>query len=207
MDKIMKILSKKNLAEVATELIAGQTIVFPTETSYGLGCDATNQNAVDKIFEIKKRPQTKSLLVVVPTIEMAKKYLQWNDLLEQLANKYWPGPLTIVGEYKSDQPTANQLADGVVSKEKTLALRVIDNPVAKFLSEQLGKPLVATSANISETEDTYIAQEIIKNFSNQEFQPDIILDYGELPKNKPSTIVSVVGNELKILRQGNVQIV
>ncbi|MFA5062316.1 MAG: L-threonylcarbamoyladenylate synthase [Patescibacteria group bacterium] len=207
MDKIMKILSKENLAEVAAELTNGQTIVFPTETSYGLGCDATNQKAVDKIFAIKKRPQTKSLLVVVPTIEMAKKYLEWNDLLEQLASKYWPGPLTIVGEYKNDQPTGYQLANGVVSTEKTLALRVTSHPVPKFLSEKISKPLVATSANISETESTYSAQEIIKNFSNQAFQPDIILDYGELPKNKPSTIVSVVGNELKILRQGNVQIV
>lgn len=198
----MIICSECNLAEVAAKLLSGGTIIFPTETSYGLGCDATNQDAVDKIFEIKNRPQTKSLLVVVPTIAMAKEYLQWNDLLEQLANKYWPGPLTVVGECNQNNP----LAKGVLSPADTLALRVTNHPIPKFLSEQLGRPLVATSANISETGDVYSPEQIINIFQNQSVQPDIAMDYGELPKNKPSTIVSVLGNELKILRQGDLEI-
>jgi L-threonylcarbamoyladenylate synthase len=187
-----------NLADVTAKLLAGGVIIFPTETSYGLGCDAANQNAVDRIFEIKNRPQTKSLLVVVPTVAMAKEYLQWNDLLEQLANKYWPGQLTVVGEHN---PQSN-LAHGVLSPVDTVALRVTGHPIPKYLSGQLGRPLVATSANISEGGDVYSPEQIINIFKNQTVQPDIAMDYGELPKNKPSTIVSVLGNELKILRQG-----
>ena len=98
----MKILSECNLSEVVVEILNGETIVFPTETTYGLGCDATNQKSVDKIFKIKGRKSDKPLLVVVPTVEMAKKYLKWNDTLDKLAKKYWPGALTIIGEYKRD---------------------------------------------------------------------------------------------------------
>ena len=95
----MIILTEQNLFEAVEYLKAGKTIVFPTETSYGLGCDAANQEAVNKIFKIKGRKSDKPLLVVVPTIEMAKKYLVWNNLLEDLASRYWPGPLTLVGKY------------------------------------------------------------------------------------------------------------
>ena len=198
----MRIIKKNQLDEAMEFLKKGKILVFPTETSYGLGCDATNQSAVDKIFKIKGRKSDKPLLVVVPNIEMAKKYLVWNELLDKLANKYWPGPLTIVGEAQSDCG----LAKGVFSSEGTLALRVTNHPTPKFISESLGKPLVATSANIADTGDLYSAEEVAKIFENKENQPDIILDYGELPHAKPTTIASVINNELKILRQGELEI-
>lgn len=198
----MKVINNEQLSIAVECLKRGKVLVFPTETSYGLGCDATNQEAVDKIFKIKERKKGKSLLVVVPTVEMGKKYLVWNNLLEKLANKYWPGPLTVVGRA---QPNCG-LASGVVSAEGTLALRVTNHPIPKFLSESLGKPLVATSANIAAAGDMYNAQEIAKLFENKENKPDLILDYGTLPKNLPSTIVSAVDDELKIIRQGDLLI-
>jgi len=97
----MKILTECNLAQIVVELLNGKTVVFPTETSYGLGCDATNQEAVDRIFKIKERRGDKPLLVVVPTVAMAKKYLVWNNLLEKIASKYWPGAVTVVGSYST----------------------------------------------------------------------------------------------------------
>jgi L-threonylcarbamoyladenylate synthase len=142
----VEIIDQKNLDKAVLALQNGQTIVFPTETSYGLGCDATNQDAVDKIFKIKGRKSDKPLLVVVPDIEMAKKYLVWNDLLEDLASKYWPGPLTVVGEYSKK----DNLAKGVVATDNTIAVRVTDFPLTKLLSEKLNRPLVATSANLSD---------------------------------------------------------
>ena len=81
----MQVLTEYNIASLVSDIRLGKTVVFPTETSYGLGCDATNQAAVDQIFKIKGRRSDKPLLVVVPNIEMAKQYLVWNDLLEKIA--------------------------------------------------------------------------------------------------------------------------
>lgn len=215
----MRILNKENLPEAVEYLQAGKTIIFPTETSYGLGCDATNQDAVNKIFKIKGRRSDKPLLVVVPTIEMAKKYLVWNNLLDKLASNYWPGPLTVVGEYNNFQ-----LANGVVSANNTIAIRVTNHPVAKYLSEKLELPVVATSANLADAGDVYDVKKVIEVFSekpasrlvahpfgsaassNSAGRPDIIIDGGVLPHNPPTTIVSVVNSNLKILRQGQIKI-
>lgn len=198
----MKVINQCNLAEALAALQAGQTVIFPTETSYGLGCDASNQEAVDKIFKIKQRRSDKPLLVVVPNIEMAKKYLVWNDLLEDLSKKYWPGPLTVVGEYNQK----DNLAKGVVAADNTIAVRVTDFPLTKFLSESLGGPLVATSANLADAGNIYSTRDLEDVFSSKEEKPDIILDGGDIPSNAPTTIVSVVGGNLKILRQGQIKI-
>ena len=87
----MKIINRENISEAVGQIVEGKVIVFPSETSYGLSCDATNQEAVDKIFKIKGRPSDKPLLIVVPSVEMAKKYLEWNEQIDELAKKYWPG--------------------------------------------------------------------------------------------------------------------
>lgn len=196
----MKAFNQENIKEVVFFLEQGQTIVFPTETSYGLGCDSTNQDAVDKIFKIKERQRGKPLLIVVPTVEMAKKYLQWNVLIEKLSDKYWPGSLTIVG--KSNR----SLSNGVISQNGTVAIRVTNHSVPKYLSEQLDRPIVATSANISDEGDIYNFSDIIESFKNKKEQPDMVLDYGNLPKKRPTTIISVENNKFEILRQGELEI-
>ncbi len=198
----MKTLKECNLSEVVVGLLSGKTLIFPTETSYGLGCNATNQQAVDAIFKIKVRDENKSLLIVVPSIEMAKQYLVWNEAIEELAKKYWPGPLTIVGNYKLD----SGLAQGVVSKNNTVAVRVTTHSIVKFLSESLGKPIVATSGNISGVGDIYNAKDVEAMFAGKTNQPDIILDFGQLPKNLPTTIVDATENNINILRQGELRI-
>src|SRR3989344_1820980 len=206
----MIIIDKSELLKAVEYLKQGKTLVFPTETSYGLGCDATNQEAVDKIFKIKGRQGDKPLLVVVPDVEMAKKYLVWNNLLDELAGKYWPGPLTVVGEYLSlrgalsDEAiprfgSANDgiaalpsvarndnLAVGVVSPDNTIAVRVTDYPLTKLLSSGLGRPLVATSANLADAGDVYDSKKI-------GIKPDILIDGGVFPPNPPTPIVSGLG--------------
>lgn len=174
----------------------GKIVVFPTETSYGLGCDATNQKAVDKIFKIKKRPRSKPLLVVASSVAMAKKYLRWNKTLDKLAKKYWPGPLTIIGESRA------ALAKGVVAPDNTVALRVTSHPIARRLCAKLGRPIVATSANISDAGDAYDSRELVKIFAGKKHAPDFLIDAGYLPRRAPSTIVSVTGEKIKIIRQG-----
>lgn len=197
----MKIMTECNLAQIVSEILNGKVLVFPTETSYGLGCDATNQESVDKIFKIKGRTDDKPLLIVVDSIESAKKYLRWNEMLEKLAQKYWPGSLTIVGEY-----IGGNLAKGVVSKDNTIAVRVSDFSFLKSITQKIQKPLVATSANLAGEPSLFDPREIVKVFSEKENQPDLILNYGVLPKSEPTTLVSIVGDKIKILRRGTLNI-
>lgn len=250
----MEILKQNQIGEAAEMLKKGKILVFPTETSYGLGCDAANQDAVNKIFQIKGRTEDKPLLVVVPSVAMAKKYLLWNNTIDNLAKKFWPasatavakavaakkasagkpGPLTVVGKNLSlrgavsdeaipkfgsasrgiaassrlyGTPRNDILANGVISADGTIAVRVTAFPALREIAEKLGRPVVATSANLSGAPALYSAKEIIAAFAGKKWQPDFILDYGILPKNLPSTIVSAINDELKILRQGELKII
>lgn len=201
--------------EEAIELLkSGKTLIFPTETSYGLGCDATNQKAVDQIFKIKGRPDNKPLLVVVPTVEMAKEYLEWTPLLEKISKKYWPGSLTVVGLLKSKKSQKNEnvlkkikpLAKGVVSKFGTVAVRVTRAEVPNYLSKELGHPVVATSANVAGLGDLYYSTDVLNMFEERKVKPEGFLDAGILPKNLPTTIISVVNNKVEVLREGEVKV-
>ncbi len=203
----MLLVGKKELKKAVELIKRGNIVVFPTETSYGLGCDAANQEAVNKIFKIKGRAGDKPLLVVVPTVAMAKKYLVWNNLLERLAKRYWPGAVTVVGKQNQKLNIKYQkLSNGVIFENSTVALRVTDSPIPKFLSAKLGRPLVATSANIADAGDAYNAREIIKIFQKRKYKPDAVIDGGVLPHRPPTTMVSVVGGKLKVVRQGEVKI-
>lgn len=191
-----------NLEQIVREFKEGKVLVFPTETSYGIGCDAGNQKAVDRVFKIKNRPKRKPLLVVVPSIEAAKKCLVWNDVLEKLANKYWPGPLTIIGKCQKD----TCMSRGVISGKNCIAVRVTDHPFLKDLLELLGHPLVATSANISDARELYDPVQIGQCFSCRKFQPDFIVDGGLIPDNKPTTLVDVSDGIVKVIRKGDIEI-
>ncbi len=198
----MKIIkqSEIDIAQIVGELKEGKTIVYPTETCYGLGCDATNAEAVEKIFAIKKRQSDKAVLVLVPDVEMVMQYVDWNEQLEELSQKYWPGPLTVVTKVKEN----TALPKGVLSSDNTLAFRVTEHPFAKELAEFLGKPLVSTSANISSHASPYDIESVLKMFENTDNQPDVIIDAGTLPHRSPSTIVRVENGELSVLRQGEI---
>jgi L-threonylcarbamoyladenylate synthase len=137
---------------------------------------------------------------------MAKEYLEWSPLLESLAKRYWPGAVTIIHKSTKAQKHKSTLAIGVIGQDDTIAVRVTNAEIPKYLSEQLGRPVVATSANLADVGDVYDAQELLKMYEGREFQPDAIINVGILPKNPPTTIVSVVGGELKVLRQGSIKL-
>jgi len=195
----MEILKPDNLDRVVEILKNGGVIIYPTETTYGIGCDATNQEAVSRIFQIKGRTPDKPFLVVMPNVGMAKKYLVWNKNLEKLSDKYWPGAVTVIGKAKNDF-----LVAGVVSQEKTLAVRVTRFAWLQKLFAQFCHPLVSTSANLSGSSEVYDPEHLIKIFANQKHTPDAIVVAGVLPIVPPSTLVDTTGPELKILRQGEV---
>jgi L-threonylcarbamoyladenylate synthase len=197
----MKILNKIDSEFILAEFLAGKTFILPTETSYGLCCDATNQNATEKIFSIKGRRADKPLLVVVPTVAMAKQVLVWNETLEKIAKQYWPGPLTVVGDARLD---FFKLAAGVLGKDGTVAVRVTADSFLSSLVDKLGRPMVATSGNISETSNIYDSTDVIAQFSGRTLMPDYLFSAGKLPRHTPTTIVSVVDDKLKIIRQGEI---
>lgn len=198
----MQILKIENLKidEIADELKKGMSLVYPTETCYGLGADATNEKAVAKLFDIKKRQQNKTMLVIVPDIAMARQYIHWDENINEVANTYWPGPLTVVAKAKED----SGLASGVIAEDGTLAFRVTSNYLSSDLSRALGKPLVSTSANIAAMDSPYEAEAVINMYSEEPVQPDIIIDAGELPHLLPSTIVRLVGGTREVIRQGSI---
>ncbi len=197
------------LKTVTNHLKKGGIIVYPTETAYGLGCDATNQKAVNVVFKIKNRKKSKTLPLIVGSVKMVKKYCTVSVLEEGLIKKYWPGALTLVlGVKKNILP---RLAIGCVAKDKTVAIRVSKNKMAQLISLKLDQPIVSTSANLSGKKECYSIAEVVKNLCpNQvkcQLEKSILLvDGGRLKKQKPSTIVRVEENGwLKVLRKGEIK--
>lgn len=189
------------VSEIVRALLAGQTVVYPTETSYGLGADATNAVAVAKLFAIKKRQAEKSMLVLMTDVAMAKQYVAWSEALDELARKYWPGALTVVAPLKPDA----HIAPGVIGPNNTIAFRVTSHPLASALVAGLGRPLVSTSANIAAQASPYDCESVLKMFAHETDQPDWVLDAGSLPVRSPSTIVQIApGEPLRVLRQGEI---
>ncbi|PIR75945.1 MAG: threonylcarbamoyl-AMP synthase [Candidatus Magasanikbacteria bacterium CG_4_9_14_0_2_um_filter_42_11] len=188
-----------DISSLTKALSAGQTIVYPTETCYGLGCDATNQSAVDTIFDIKKRQRNKPVLVVVHDLSVMLEHVFDSRTLFEIEEKYWPGPLTVVTKARPD----STLAKGVIAEDGTVAFRITEHPIAKALCKAIDGPLVSTSANISTHESPYDIKDVLAMFEHQLVQPDIVIDGGKLPHESPSTIVRIhEDGTLEVLREG-----
>jgi len=120
-----------------------KTLLYPTDTVWGIGCDATSEEAVAKIFEIKQRSESKSLVILVDSFEMLKKYIpKVSEAVLALLSKT-TNPTTII----YDNPVG--LAKNVVAADNTVAIRIVQNEFCRRLINQFGKPIVSTSANIS----------------------------------------------------------
>jgi L-threonylcarbamoyladenylate synthase len=195
--------SSDALERALATLRMGGTLVYPTETCYGLGCDARNSEAVGRVFDIKMREKGKPVLVIADDSALFMKYVERNETIEELARTYWPGPLTIVATLKDGG--GQGLATGVIGENNSIAFRVTSHPFAAALTRELGAPLVSTSANISTHSDPYDIDYIVDMFHDKKNQPDMIIDAGDLPHHSPSTIVRVeVDGTKTILRQGEI---
>jgi len=195
--------NKKNMNEIITALNNGAVLVLPTDTVYGLVCDAKNKKAVEKIYKIKKRPRSKPLPVFVRDFKMAKELAEIDKEQERILNKKWPGKYTFILKSKCQNPNvkSNPKSKTYGINKETIALRI---PRYKFLNDLLkkvDKPLAQTSVNISGQPSLNNIKEIIKIFSSQRNQPDLIIDAGNLPKNKPSVIIDLTNSKIKILRK------
>jgi len=192
----------------------GKILAYPTDTSYGLAADAENFEAIRKLYRIKGRQFNKPIHVVVPSVAYAKKIVKWNKTASNLVEKFWPGALTLVLPLKTKGDDGYRLLS---AGNRTIGLRMPNNQIALDLAKYLKRPITATSANLSGKADTYSAKDVLKQFEKKKSQPDIIINFGKLPKRKPSTVVKITppdplfrkegeGSKIEILRQGPVKI-
>lgn len=183
------------LIEKAVDLITkGGVIVYPTDTCYGIGCDATNPSAIKKIFKIKGREKNKPLPLIASSLEMIEKYVFMDERAIKLYRAF-PGISVALRKKGSDIPD-------IVNKEK-VAFRIPSNEMSKKLCELSGKPLVSTSANLSGDPSPYSIEEVKLSLKKSLNQIDLFIDSGILNNNPPSTIVDLV--EGKIGRIGSVK--
>lgn len=198
-EKIMQ----KSIDNAVEIMRRGGTVVYPTETAYALGVDATNPRAVAKIFKIKNRPADKNLPAICHTKKQVEQFFELPALGWKLWLKYWPKPVSIILERKSPSLILplNKGEEGGGTP-----VRISSNKTARDLARKLNRPITATSANISGLGAIYDAKEIIEEFEGKKYQPDMILDGGKLPKRPPSTIVKIIGDKIEIIRRGEVEI-
>lgn len=188
---VVLMVKKQNLATIvnkATKSIkSGGVIVCPTDTVYGLVCDAANKETMARLFLIKQRPPNKPIPIFVAGIEMAKEFAEINKKQEAFLKKVWPGAVTVVLKSKKGEGTI-----GMRMPKYRLILEII---------ERLGRPIAETSANISGKPATTKIKEVLKCFKGGENQPDLVLDAGDLKLAKPSRVIDFTGSEPVTLRE------
>lgn len=199
--------SPADLQKATEAILSGCVVAHPTETCYGLACDLTNQEAVEKLFAIKKRPDGQPVSALFPDITEAKKWAVWTQQAEKLAAKFLPGPLTIILRVRPDTPELflTPKPKGDVTHQ-TVGVRISSSLMATALAQLAGVPIATSSANLHGQANPYSVDDLLAQFSAEKFQPDIVLDGGVLPSQPPSTIIDCTGDVLRVVRKGNVEI-
>jgi len=160
----------------------GGVVAYPSETCYGFLANYHDQSAIAKIYALKKRPLDKQFLVIAGDLAEVAKIATLTPLARKLAQKFWPGALTLV----------------LPSGTETLAVRVPAHTFSRKLLQACGFPLVSTSANLAGADNPYSPAEVVK------LKPDLLIDAGQISPEPPTTIADCTGNELRILRLGKI---
>ena len=187
------------LAEAAELIRAGQPVAIATETVYGLAADATNPAAVARIYEAKGRPSFNPLIVHVPDLAAALAIGEFSADALDLAQRHWPGPLTLVVPLKPNAGIASLVTAGL----PTIALRVPGHRAMQALLRATGRPLAAPSANASGSISPTRAEHVLKSLGGR---IPLIVDDGPTQRGIESTIVAATGGPLRLLRSGPIAI-
>ena len=183
-------LDSEQYEEIASVFKNGGIAIYPTETVYGIGCNLLNKDSIERIFSIKKRDKDKNFISLFKNIEMVKNYTgEISNMERYLMKNFWPGELTLVLKEKN--------------KDSTIACRISPHEFIKNIFNYIDFPIISTSANISGQDFKGKIKDIIKVFNGK---VDIIIDAGDINDTTPSTIVQVVNNKVKILRQGKLKL-
>lgn len=191
-------LSRELKEQINTVLNGGGVIAFVTDTVWGLGALPSSEEGVKKIYEIKKREAQKPLILMSNEIENLLPYVKpLNDKAKELIKKHFPGALTLV------LPKSDKTSDYITSGFDTVGIRVPDNAIFKEICQAVdGHVLATTSANLSHEPSAKTYEQVLENMGGK---CDLIIgDYGQVAKGLESTVVLVLENEMKVLRQGKV---
>src|SRR5213082_2368857 len=187
------------IADAARLILAGEPVAVATETVYGLAADATNAEAVARIYEAKGRPSFNPLIVHVIDLAVAERLGDLNDEARALAEQHWPGPLTLVVPLRAGSGIASIVTAGL----STIGLRVPGHPAMRALLGAVGRPLAAPSANASGSISPTRAQHVAKSLGGR---IPLILDAGPTERGLESTIVAATGGPLRLLRPGPIEV-
>jgi len=198
---LMQIVNEKNpnAATLAHKFLrAGKIIAIPTDTVYGLACDASNLRAVEALYKIKNRDEKKPIAIFLRDIAHAKKIFIFDETAEKIAARFLPGALTLVLKKRNEanSPLASNLNK---ADDEFLGFRLVDSFFVKKIFEKFDGILAVTSANMSGETAANTAQEIKRNLSDL----DLLIE-GELSSQPASTVVKIDNNKITILRQGSV---
>ena len=183
--------------KAVTHWRAGQLVAMPTETVYGLGADATNGEAVARIYSVKSRPQFNPLIIHVADARAANRYVEWTDEADALADAFWPGPLTLVLKRRM----RSRISELVSAGGDTLAIRMPSNPVALQLLQALDGAIAAPSANRSGRVSPTTAQHVRDELGDA---ISLIIDGGPCDVGVESTVLDLSGAVPVLLRPGSV---
>lgn len=187
--------SPETVQRVASFLDDGNIAALPTETVYGLGADATNRDAVEKIFKAKGRPDFNPLIVHVSSIDMARKISEFNSTADLLAQTYWPGPLTFILPLRESAGIAGNVTAGL----KTIGVRMPASDVTRAIIDRLGKPVAAPSANASGSLSPTKPEHVARSLAGR---VDMIVTGGKADIGLESTIIDLTSEQPVLLRAG-----
>ena len=187
--------TKTTILKAADLIKAGDVVAFPTETVYGLGASAYNPNAIAKIYAIKNRPSFNPLISHIAEVDFLKEYAIVDDRVLNLAKKFWPGPLTFILKRKDDNPALDLACAGL----KKISVRMPNHPVALALIQAAGVPIVAPSANKSQSISPTTARHVQNSLGDA---VPMILDAGACKVGVESTIIDVSSKQIVLLRAG-----
>jgi L-threonylcarbamoyladenylate synthase len=184
------------LCQAAEAIRRGGVVLYPTDTIYGLGCDALNVKAVKRIYKIKHRSENNPALVLVHNKTMLNELVDdITPLARRLIKMFWPGPLTMIFNASRD------IHRSLISKDGKIGIRIPKNKFCMKLIAKCGTPLLSTSANISGSKTITTVDTLKKVFAGK---VDLFMDAGDLELALPSTIVDVSGWRLVVIREGTI---
>lgn len=182
----------RHIHQVVEALQHGGVIVYPTDTTYGIGCDIFNRKGVKKIFQIKQRDSRKPFSFICSDLAEISNYAQVSNFAFKIMKRHLPGPYTFVLEATKIVP------DSLSTKQKTVGVRIPENKICQAIVKELGHPLVTTSANISGEQTLQDPIEIDETMGHM---VDIVVD-GGISLGDSSTVISLVDDHIEVIREG-----
>ncbi len=177
---------------VVEALAQGAVISYPTDTVYGIGCDIFSKSGIERIYQLKDRSRKKPLSFICSDLKDISRYAQVSDTAYRIMRKHLPGPYTFILEATKEVPRI------MMSKRRTVGIRVPDNPICLALVEELMHPIITTSANVSDMSPICDPREIDQKMGKV---LDLVVDGGALP-NVPSTVIDLSSETPYVIREG-----